>query len=120
MSRQFWLITICILLGCSNKGSDNAVLPEDKMAKVLWDMIQVDELATLHLIKDTGKDVKKERIQLYEKVFYLHSTSKQQFSKSFTYYTNHPDRMKVLFDTLEARGVRERKITALVKDSIAK
>jgi hypothetical protein len=117
MNRQFWIITICMLLGCSNAGSDSAILSKDQMGKVLWDMIQVDELATFRLVKDSSKDVKKERIQLYEKVFQLHKTSEKQFSKSFTYYLNHPDILKVLFDSLEARGVNERKKTYISKDS---
>jgi hypothetical protein len=80
------------------------------MAKVLWDMVQADELATIRLAKDTGKNVKTERIQLYKKVFQLHKISEEQFSKSFHYYSGHPDQLKVIFDTLEARGTRERKL----------
>ena len=120
MKLQLVVMAICLLLGCKNTGSDGDVLPEDKMAKVMWDMIQVDELATLHLAKDTSKNEKKERIQLYQKVFQLHKTSVKQFSQSFTYYTGHPGIMKLLIDTLEARGARERKINYTVKDSIAK
>ncbi len=120
MRRQYLIILVCLLLGCRNAGSEDTVLPKDRMAKVLWDMIQVDELATVQLVKDSAKDVKKERIQLYQKVFQLHKISKKQFSKSFTYYSNHPDMMKALFDTLEGRGIRERKITYMSKDSLAK
>ena len=120
MKRQFIVITICLLLGCKNTPSDSEVLTEDRMAKVMWDMMQVDELATLQLAKDTSKREKKERIQLYQKVFQLHKTSVKQFSKSFAYYTSHPDIMKFLIDTLEARGARERKISYTAKDSTVK
>lgn len=120
MMRQFWILTICMLLGCNNTGSESTVLSQNKMVTILWDMIQVDELATLRLVKDSAKDVKKERIQLYQKVFQMHKTSEKQFSKSFTYYTNHPDLIKVLFDTLEVRGANERKISYISKDSLTK
>jgi len=120
MKWQFIVITTCLLLGCKNTSSDSDVLAEDRMARVMWDMIQVDELATLHLAKDTSKTEKKERVQLYQKVFQLHKTSVKQFSKSFAYYTSHPDIMKLLIDTLEARGVKERKISYAAKDSTTK
>ena len=120
MRKQCWIITVCLLIGCSHKNSDKIILPENQMVKVLWDMIQVDELATSRLARDTGKDGKKERIQLYQKVFQLHKTSEKQFSNSFTYYSGHPDLMKSLFDTLEARGSRERKISYTHKDSLPK
>jgi hypothetical protein len=109
-----------IFSACSNKGTEAELLPKDKMAGVLWDMIQVDELATLRLIKDSSQPVKIGRIQLYEKVFRLHKTSEKQFSKSFSYYMDHPDVMKALFDSLEARGARERKLTYVSPDSLRK
>ncbi|MEO5999364.1 MAG: DUF4296 domain-containing protein [Chitinophagaceae bacterium] len=120
MKRQFWLIPICLIIGCSGKNSGKTLLPENQMVKILWDMIQVDELATARLARDTGKDPKKERIQLYQKVFQLHKISEKQFSNSLTYYSGHPDLMKVMFDTLEARGTRERKNSYLHKDSLPK
>ena len=105
-------------MACSGGNKNKNILPENQMVSVLWDMIQVDELATTRLMKDTGKDGKRERIQLYQKVFQLHKISEKQFSNSFNFYSGHPDLMKNLFDTLEARGARERKNSYLHKDSI--
>ena len=120
MNRFIWVTIFCIAVGCTRTTSDSSILPKEQMTHVLWDMIQVDELATLRLIKDTTKDVRTERIQLYQKVFTLHKTTEKQFSRSFKYYMNHPDVMKVMFDTLEARGARERKISYMSRDSTAK
>lgn len=115
-----WIIAIFIFFGCADKNPDKKIIPEVKMSRVLWDMIEVDELATSRLLKDTTKNPKKERIKLYQKVFNLHDITEKQFSNSFAYYSSHPDMMKVLFDTLEARGARERKISLLPKDSLKK
>ena len=120
MKSYYGIITILLFFGCANKNADKIVLPEQKMASVLWDMIQVDELATMRLAKDTTKNVKKERIQLYQKVFQVHQISEKQFSNSLKYYSGHPDLMKVLFDTLDARGARERKNSYTHADSLIK
>ncbi len=120
MKSYYRIITIVLFLGCTNNSSDKIVLPENQMVKVLWDMIQIDELATMRLAKDTTKNVKKARIQLYQKVFQVHQITEKQFSNSLKYYSGHPDLMKVLFDTLEARGVRERKNSYTHSDSLIK
>ena len=120
MKMHSWVILMCLFMGCSNKSSEKLIIPENEMVKVLWDMIQVDELANTRLSRDTGKDAKKERIQLYQQVFRLHNISHEQFSNSFNYYSRHPNRMKVLFDTLEARGSLERKNIYAPKDSLPK
>lgn len=122
MSSYFWFLSIFFLLGCQGD-SDKKLIPEMKMTTVLWDMIQIDELAALRLARDTGRDEKKVRTLLYQKVFDIHQVSEKQFYNSYKHYTSHPDKLKVLFDTLEARGIRERmeqmNIT-LKKDSLPK
>jgi hypothetical protein len=118
MKRHYWIITLCLAMACTNGKSEKDVIPKEKMTAILWDMIQVDELATLRLTRDTGRNAKKERMELYQKVFQLHKISRDQFSKSFTYYSVHPELIKGLFDSLEARGTRERKNTFLPKDSL--
>lgn len=122
MSRYLWFLSFFFLLGCKSN-SDTKLIPQMKMTTVLWDMIQIDELAASRLARDTGRDEKKERILLYQKVFDIHQVSKKQFYNSYKYYAFHPDKLKVLFDILEARGIRGRmeqtKIT-LKKDSLPK
>lgn len=120
MRGYLLIIYVCLLWGCTNRHPEKTILPREQMSRVLWDMIQVDELATSQLSKDTTKVAKQERIQLYQKVFQLHKITKEQFSKSFKYYSSHPDLMKVMFDTLEARGVNERKNMFSPKDSLRK
>jgi hypothetical protein len=36
----------------------------------------------------------------------LHKISKQQFSKSYKYYITHPDKNRLLFDSLAAKANR--------------
>jgi Domain of unknown function (DUF4296) len=124
--------------GCSDKNSvPSGILSREKMAAVLWDMIQADQYSTLYLAKDSAgvpkdsagmtkdsagrtkdsagvpKDsarinLKMETLRLYEQVFRLHQVSREEFRKSYQYYLDHPALNQVLFDSLTAKGVRMR------------
>ena len=55
-----------------------------------------------YAIKDTTKNIKTQRITLYEQIFAIHKTNREEFYKSFKYYQQHPDKNKILFDSLNA------------------
>lgn len=118
--KVFLLVMMIILFqGCSQKNkSAGDILPQEKMTKIIWDIIQVDEYASAFLIKDSTKNIKRERMKLYQQVFQLHNVSKEVFNTSFKYYSGRPDVMKVLFDTLGARAERERQNVYAPKDSL--
>jgi hypothetical protein len=79
------------------------------MEKILWDMIQADQYSALYLLKDSARiNVKTETQKLYQEVFRLHDISREGFRKSFQYYQTHPDLTRSVFDSLLARGNRER------------
>ena len=79
------------------------ILSPDKMQEVLWDMIRADEFLVSYVIKDTSVDRKTESIKLYEMVFDLHDISKSTLEKSFKYYQQHPEILKPIMDSLNAR-----------------
>lgn len=110
MKACVFTLVCLIAISCSDKnkyaGAD--VIPVQEMVSVLWDIMQVDEFATFYITKDTTKNVKLERIKLYQQVFRLHGVSEKGFSASFKYYSGRPDIMKEMYDTLGARSDRER------------
>ena len=120
--RGFLLFIIIFFVGgCSDKSKSAVdIIPKEKMTRIIWDMIQVDEFASANLAKDTTTSLRMQRMKLYLKVFQLHNVSKEEFSTSFKYYSGKPDVMKVLFDTLGARAERERKNVYMSPDSLAK
>ncbi|WP_207496285.1 DUF4296 domain-containing protein [Aridibaculum aurantiacum] len=104
MRLKIW---ICILFAACSSGSiPGDVLPPEKMKKVAFDVIRVDEFSLNFLANDSSKDLVKERSILYEKVFTLHNTSKEEFFNSYDYYLQHPDVNKQLFDSLLTYGKR--------------
>jgi hypothetical protein len=103
---SFVLLMLYIFIGCGKSGRDE-ILPQAKMEKVLWDVVQADEFIQAFVLKDSSKvNVNAERYKLYEQVFRLHKTSKDQFRKSYQYYVSHPDKNRVLFDSLSAKANR--------------
>ena len=89
------------------------------MKVVLWDMMKADEWYVQTTIIDTLHMRTKENIQLYEQVFAIHHTSKNQFYNSYKYYQTHPDKFKVLMDSITAYANRE-KMPEIEKRTIQK
>ena len=111
--RSIYLIMVLmsLLSACSSPEKKPAdLLDKEKMEKVLWDMVLADRFSSQYLLKDSLKmDVKSETFKLYEEVFAVNKVSRDQFISSYKYYLNHPRILKVMFDSISARGNRERK-----------
>lgn len=118
MKSWIFFLVIMAATGCTDhKRAGTAIIPEQKMTRVLWDMIQVDEFSNIYLVNDSLRDTKKERMRLYKQVFRLHQVSEKDFFSSYKYYAEHPDIMKELFDTLSNRAEREKKAIYIPRDS---
>lgn len=97
------------------------MLSQEKMTNILWDLLRADEFVYNYALKDSTRDKKQESIKLYEQVFRIHGTSKEQFEKSFTFYQSRPDLFKEVMDSLrryEIYQVDESSQTTSVPDSI--
>lgn len=108
MTRLFlFLLMMGFATACGKSDRPKDLIPEPKMERVIWDMVQADEFITNYVLKDSAKvNVNAERYRLYEKVLGLHSITKEQFQKSYTYYASRPRDSKLLFDSLAARANR--------------
>lgn len=76
------------------------MLDQDQMTKVMWDLIRADEYVYNFIMKDSARDKKQESIKLYEQVFRIHHTSKEEFEKSLYFYQRRPDLLKPVMDSL--------------------
>lgn len=102
---------ILLAVACTNKDKIPAdVLVQDKMEKVMWDMIAADRFSSQFLERDSAakRNIKVENLKLYERVFQHHKISKEEFLRSFQFYLSRPDLNKVIFDTMSARSERRR------------
>ncbi len=103
-----FVISVFVLIACSSSPVPNGIIPPHKMKEIVFDLIQADEFINSFAVKDTTVNIKTRRITLYEQVFAIHRTSKDDFYKSYRYYQQHPDKNKVLFDSLYAVANRKK------------
>ena len=109
MSRCILIFLIGTLISCNDSKVPGGILPPNKMEKVLWDMLQADRYAVTYLARDSAKiDVKAETFKLYEEIFRIHKTNREEFTKSFNYYMNNPQLNQALYDSMGVRGARLR------------
>ena len=114
-------IIILFLFSCTQKTKvPENVLPPHKMEKVLLDLLRADEFYNLKQADSSTMD-SFNRINLYQSVFALHKTNKPDFQRSFIYYENHPDLLKVVLDSMYSKTNKSTEVTlSEKKDSVVK
>ncbi len=70
------------------------------MRKIMWDLMRADAYVSDFIMKDSTKNQKAESAILYEKIFDIHSTTRETFKKSLVFYQNRPDLFKAISDSL--------------------
>ncbi len=105
MRPQFLLIFLLFFFSCKTKPK---VLPINEMKLVMWDMVSADEWMKIASSKDSIHLLSKQNISLYNKIFDLHHTTKDEFYNSYNYYQSNPSEMKALLDSLTNYGTKKR------------
>lgn len=105
--KKWWvlLLVFCVALSCVRKKKiPKDILPSPKMEAILWDMISAGEfLSAFVLTQDTSVNKDSASLKVYGQVFQVHRITMEQFDKSFSYYRDHPELMKVIVDSLSGR-----------------
>jgi hypothetical protein len=108
--RQFFLISLSLLIfSCTSKNDlPKGILKPEKMQEVFWDYIQADVYATEFIKRDSNRNVITENLKMQDKIFKLHHTTRDEFYKSYTWYSNHKSLMTNMIDSMIAKKQRER------------
>ncbi len=118
MKKLAWGCGLFLLLltGCTNtQRVPSDIYPKEKMEAILWDMLLADRYSAQYLLKDSARiNVRDTTFKLYDQVFQVHHTTKEEFLKSYKFYLSRPDITKVMLDSLAARSNRSR--DALLKE----
>jgi hypothetical protein len=106
MRTLFFIVLVSLVVACGSKSDvPKSVLPKEKMEDVMWDMLRADEFVKEYMLaRDSSLRDTAEYIKMYERIFRLNKTNREQYAESFTYYRTHPKLMKEILDSLNVRG----------------
>ncbi len=107
MNKLFIAILLLTMMSCKRESAH--ILPQDKMTKVMWEMVQADEWVTGYVSRDSTRNQKLERMKLYQQIFTLNKVAEEDYYTSFKFYAAKPGMFKRLLDSLSERGVREQR-----------
>jgi hypothetical protein len=110
MKMPATLLCLSVLLfSCSNKQPpEGKMLSGDKMQAVMWDILQAEAYTEYYLKKDSTKNLFLQNAALQKKIFSIHQVSKDDFLKTYDYYSNHSNDMRILLDSISAKAERQR------------
>jgi hypothetical protein len=100
----FLFFALFFLISCTDKNKiPNDILPKEKMQAVLWSMISAGEFLNGYILNKDSVDKTAESSKIYGQVFQIHHITKEEFDKSYLYYREHPELMKVILDSLSRK-----------------
>ncbi len=102
------LVFIFGLTACQQKVDNKAVYDKEKMLKVTWDLIKANDFAGQFLFRDTTKNLKLESIALFQKVFALNKTTRDEYLFNYKYYVARPKAFHEIMDSMSVRANRDR------------
>ena len=110
MIRFLPLLILVLLSSCGPKEEvPEGILKPAKMQDLFWDFTRAEVYSSYFAKRDSLRSEAIENLQLQEKIFKLHHVTKEEFYKSYTYYSNHKDLMTKMIDSIIARKKREKK-----------
>lgn len=89
------LLSIALLFGCHKKGDNvpDGILPKEKMVAVMIDIHIARAAFDFSVIQGDSLN----RVAYYDYIYKIHNVPKEQFIKSFNYYTEHPELMQKVY-----------------------
>lgn len=109
MKAAAFIIIISCIFSCKNKDDASlGILKFDKMQAVLWDVIQAEALTVQFIKRDSVLNAPLENLKLQQQIFSEHQTNKEEFYKSYQYYSGHIQLMRSLLDSITTMAERNK------------
>lgn len=110
MKNGFVILVLVGFLGCS--GPDQKppadLIPRDRFVQVLADVHVIEARISHEMVVDQRTDSPAQRY--YEEMYTERGITKEQYVRTYRWYTEHPDVMKALYDeVLQELGGRKEK-----------
>jgi hypothetical protein len=121
MKNIFFLIIFCLFVSCIGKNKvPSEIIQPGEMQKIFWDVIRAQELSIEIARKDSTVNEIAETKVLTQKVFEIYKITSTEFNQSYIWYTNHPDIIRIVFDSLNAQKQRETQLQRKEKEPVLK
>ena len=117
---KYLLTALLVLLAfsCSRKDEvPEGILKNEKMQLVFWDFLQAEVYASYFAKRDSIRSEAIENLKIQNKIFKLHNITKEEFYRSYIYYSNHKELMTKMIDSMIAMKKREKELRNK-KDSV--
>lgn len=95
MRRLVFPVLLCCACG-GNDATPQDLLTRERFEQVLVDAQLVEARVNQELVIDHRTDMPIEKY--YEEVFRKHGTTKEQFRRTFDWYTERPEELKALYE----------------------
>ena len=107
MKTFILFITGFILISCSRKNKvPEAIIQQKEMQKIIWDMLRAQALSGELARRDSTINEVAETKILTRKVFEIHNITSTAFDSSYSWYTNHPEMLRTIFDSMNIQNQR--------------
>ena len=107
MIRCMVIGLILVFFHSCKESIPSGIIEPEKMQAIIWDVLRADALSQQIINRDSSKVLAEENVKLTKKVFEIHAITEEQYQKSYSYYTQHPDKLKTILDSLNARQIRK-------------
>lgn len=108
--------TACLLVAC-NSGKHE--LNEEQMKKLMWDLSRGEAFHTYYLVRDSARNADSAALAVYAKILAFHKVSADDFFYTLDIYRNDPKRYRVLMDSVNAYGSKQREILFAPEETTA-
>lgn len=104
----FLFLMLLAIIACQQKARNQFVYDKEKMLRVTWDLIKANDFVGQFVFKDTTKQLKIESIAMFQKVFALNKTTREEYLFNYKYYVARPAIFHEIMDSMSVRANRDR------------
>lgn len=99
--RIILVVFFCaFLFACKDDGLQNGIIPLPKMKLIMLDMFEAEAFTEQYLKKGAVKDASLQNAMLQQQIFKQYNITKELYYKSYRYYSQSPEGMKNLMDSV--------------------
>lgn len=102
------IFSVLVWAACSGEKGKDEPLSRQEMVPLVYQLMLADEISLDYHNRDSTKKTDSIRFRKYDQIFDLNQVDYHRFKSSYEYYLARPDQLRLIFDSVEALGNRDR------------